>query len=87
MMENTTKKRKGFVVITKKEQEQLERLISALYSEVLSTRTLIQSIIEADESDPFREARLFLAEGENSRAVGNTDILVRYIDAKFYKGS
>ena len=85
-MENT-RKRKGLVIITRKEQESLERLISTLYSEVLSSRAMLQSVIDSDDSDPFKEARMYLAEGECSKAIGHADILCRYADAKFYKGS
>ena len=78
----TTKKRKWLTVMSRTEVENLEKMISALYGEVLSARTLLNSVINASENDPFREARLYLAEGECSKAVGNVDALIRYIDKK-----
>ena len=82
-----TKKRRRHVVLNHKEIEALERLISALYGEVVMARDMLQSVIDASDNDPFKEARMYIAESEFDKAVAHSDILVRFADSKFYKGS
>lgn len=76
------KKMKLFAIMTRKDLENVERMLSNLYTEVLAARTLLQSVIDANDSDIFREARMYLAEGECSKAVGTADALIRFIDIK-----
>lgn len=72
--------KKGFCICTREDVQNLLAYVKAAQKECMTAGSLMDTLPDACDSDPFKDSRFYVAQGSNKKAMGYLSALIKILE-------